>query len=162
MRAPRAAPRNLSINPCGSTSDPTGWYVLPLITGATFLANVERGSEVPMDHETQAKQKTMKNVMRGLAALMVPLTASFPMAIFAYWIPSNIFTFLQVSGRLRLRQRSPRRTLTPVQGSAFKLTLVRNALGLPDMAAIAAANKSNTAAQARTLLCSAFTCAVTL
>ncbi len=53
-------------------------------------------SEVPMDHETQAKQKTMKNVMRGLAALMVPLTASFPVAIFAYWIPSNIFTFLQV------------------------------------------------------------------
>jgi hypothetical protein len=160
VRAPRAAPRNLSINPCGSTSDPTGWYVLPLITGATFLANVERGSEVPMDHETQAKQKTMKNVMRGLAALMVPLTASFPMAIFAYWIPSNIFTFLQVSGRLRLRQRSPRRTLTPVQGSAFKLTLVRNALGLPDMAAIAAANKSNTTAQARTLLCSAFIFAV--
>ena len=157
----------MSINPCGSTSDPTGWYVLPLITGATFLANVERGSEVQMDHETQAKQKTMKNVMRGLAALMVPLTASFPMAIFAYWIPSNIFTFLQVSGRLRLRPRSPRRTLrcclqwlTPVQGSAFKLTLVRNALGLPDMAAIAAANKSNTTAQARTLLCSAFIFAV--
>ncbi len=49
-----------------------------------------------MDHETQAKQKTMKNVMRGLAALMVPLTASFPVAIFAYWIPSNIFTFIQV------------------------------------------------------------------
>jgi YidC/Oxa1 family membrane protein insertase len=73
--------------------------VLPLITGATFLANVERGSEVPMDHETAAKQKTMKNVMRGLAALMVPLTASFPMAIFAYWIPSNIFTFLQVRCR---------------------------------------------------------------
>jgi hypothetical protein len=96
-----------------SACDPTGWYVLPLVTGATFLANVERGSEVPMDHETQSKQKTMKNVMRGLAALMIPLTArccysviacaavsdvsfSFPMAIFAYWIPSNIFTFVQV------------------------------------------------------------------
>ena len=121
-----------------------------------------------MDHETQAKQKTMKNVMRGLAALMVPLTASFPLAIFAYWIPSNIFTFLQVSRALG--PCSPRRTfallfllpwLTPVQGSAFKLTPVRNALGLPDMAAIAAANKSNTTAQARSFLRSAFNFAVT-
>jgi hypothetical protein len=59
-----------------------------------------------MDHETQAKQKTMKNVMRGLAALMVPLTASFPVAIFAYWIPSNIFTFFQVSRRVRARRRA--------------------------------------------------------
>ena len=93
-------PRCITYNIRCSSSDPSGWYVLPLITGATFLANVERGSEVPMDHETQAKQKTMKNVMRGLAALMVPLTASFPVAIFAYWIPSNIFTFFQVSRRV--------------------------------------------------------------
>ena len=73
--------------------------MLPLITAASFLANVERGSEIPMDHETQSKQKTMKNVMRGLAALMIPLTANFPLAIFAYWIPSNIYTFAQVRAR---------------------------------------------------------------
>ncbi|KAL7587337.1 hypothetical protein Lser_V15G37811 [Lactuca serriola] len=37
---------------------------------------------------------TLKNVSRGFAALTVPLTASFPKALFCYWITSNLFSLL--------------------------------------------------------------------
>lgn len=39
------------------------------------------------------------------------------------------------------------RSLTVGQGSVMKLPVVRTTLGLPDMAAIAAANKVNTTAE---------------
>ena len=41
------------------------------------------------------------------------------------------------------------RALTVGQGSVMKLSVVRSTLGLPDMAAIAAANKVNTTAEVR-------------
>ncbi|KAG0331631.1 Mitochondrial inner membrane protein oxa1l [Podila humilis] len=71
-------------------ADPT--YVLPVASSLGFLAIMELGSEAG----GVAQPKTMKNVMRGMAVLMIPLTMNFPSAIFVYWLTSNVFTASQI------------------------------------------------------------------
>jgi YidC/Oxa1 family membrane protein insertase len=71
-----------------SVADPT--YVLPLLSSLTFLASVELNPPNP-----QQNTPAMKWGMRGLAAAMVPLTASFPQGVFVYWVTTNAFSFAQ-------------------------------------------------------------------
>lgn len=72
-----------------SAADPT--YALPIIASATMLATIELGSD-----GVQQQQQTMRVVFRGLSLAMIPMTASFPAAVFVYWITSNIFSLSQV------------------------------------------------------------------
>ncbi len=55
-----------------SIADPT--YVLPVLNSLSFLVMIELGS----DGMASTQTGTFKNVMRGLAVVMVPLTASLP------------------------------------------------------------------------------------
>ncbi|KAI3862132.1 hypothetical protein MKW92_020612 [Papaver armeniacum] len=73
-----------------TTPDPL--YILPIVTALTFLISVEFNMQDGLQGNPAAQ--TMKKVSRGFAAFMVPLTASFPKAIFCYWITSNVFTLI--------------------------------------------------------------------
>ncbi|KAJ6958546.1 mitochondrial inner membrane protein OXA1 [Populus alba] len=65
-------------------------YIFPVLTALTFLITVESNTQEGMEGNPAAG--TMKNVSRALAAASVPLTMSFPKAIFCYWITSNLFS----------------------------------------------------------------------
>lgn len=65
-------------------------YIFPVLTALTFLITVECNTQEGMEGNPAAG--TMKNVSRALAAASVPLTMSFPKAIFCYWITSNLFS----------------------------------------------------------------------
>ncbi|XP_062074557.1 mitochondrial inner membrane protein OXA1 [Humulus lupulus] len=69
---------------------PDALYVLPVLTGLSFLITVECNMQEGLEGNPIAG--TMKNVSRGLAIVTVPFTASFPQAIFCYWITSNVFS----------------------------------------------------------------------
>ena len=84
-------------------------YGLPILSASTFLITIELGGEAG-EHQAQQQEK-MKNVMRVLAVAMVPLTMSFPGAVFCYWCTSNSFSC--------------------VQTAMFKIPGVKAALGIP-------------------------------
>ncbi|KAM0059867.1 putative membrane insertase YidC/ALB3/OXA1/COX18, membrane insertase YidC/Oxa1 [Helianthus debilis subsp. tardiflorus] len=73
-----------------TTADP--FYMLPCLTAFTFWITVEFNMQEGLEGNPAAA--TMKNVSRGFAALTVPLTASFPKALFCYWITSNLFSLV--------------------------------------------------------------------
>jgi YidC/Oxa1 family membrane protein insertase len=68
-----------------AASDPI--FVLPVMAGLTLGLMTELGGDTGTKMTGQ-----MKNVIRGMAVLSVPMTAWFPSAIFCYWIPNNLFS----------------------------------------------------------------------
>lgn len=86
-------------------------YIFPILTALTFWITVECNAQEGM--EGNASAKTIKNVSRGFAALSIPLTASFPQAIFCYWITSNLFSL--------------------TYGLVIKRPKMKKFLGIPDM-----------------------------
>lgn len=85
---------------------PDATYVLPVICSLTFIATIELNAEVQVDD----RMKMMKNVMRFMGVMMVPITVSFPQAMLMYWVTSNCYSV--------------------VYGVALKAGL-RDALGIP-------------------------------
>ncbi|GBG75751.1 hypothetical protein CBR_g20997 [Chara braunii] len=85
-----------------STPDP--FYILPILSSATFLVNVELGATDGMQGQPIAGK--MKTFLRVLGVAMIPLAASFPKALFCYWLPSNLFSLIhtQVLKRPAVRQ----------------------------------------------------------
>ncbi|XP_078447849.1 mitochondrial inner membrane protein OXA1-like [Wolffia australiana] len=71
-----------------TTADPL--YMLPVLTSLSFLATVELNMQEGMEGNPMAG--TMKNFSRILAFMTIPFTATFPKAIFCYWITSNLFS----------------------------------------------------------------------
>ncbi|XP_010444079.1 PREDICTED: mitochondrial inner membrane protein OXA1 [Camelina sativa] len=103
---------------------PDSLYILPVITGLTFLITVECNAQEGMEGNPMAG--TIKNVFRGFALLTVPMTMSFPQAIFCYWITSNMFSLMyglvikrpQVKKMLRIPELPP---TPPGQQPSFDL-----------------------------------------
>ncbi|KAH6797688.1 hypothetical protein C2S52_022242 [Perilla frutescens var. hirtella] len=71
---------------------PNSLYVFPILTALTFWIMVECNAQEGMEGNPSAG--IIKNVCRVFAILTVPLTASFPKAIFCYWITSNLFSLV--------------------------------------------------------------------
>nr|GME06788.1 mitochondrial inner membrane protein OXA1-like [Ipomoea batatas] len=69
---------------------PDSMYIFPVLTALTFWITVECNAQEGM--EGNPSYGTIKNVSRAMAALSIPFTASFPKAVFCYWITSNIFS----------------------------------------------------------------------
>ncbi|XP_020552128.1 mitochondrial inner membrane protein OXA1-like isoform X2 [Sesamum indicum] len=69
---------------------PDSMYILPILTALTFWITVECNAQEGLEGNPTAG--TIKNFSRVLAALTVPFTATFPKAIFCYWITSNLFS----------------------------------------------------------------------
>ncbi|GAB2271803.1 hypothetical protein Dimus_006634 [Dionaea muscipula] len=88
---------------------PDNMYALPVLAALTFLITVECNMQEGL--EGNAVAGTMKKFSRVLALLTVPFTASFPKALFCYWITSNLFSLSY--------------------GLVLRLPQVRKFLGLP-------------------------------
>ncbi|RAL50993.1 hypothetical protein DM860_005349 [Cuscuta australis] len=71
---------------------PDSMYIFPILTALTFWITVECNAMEGMEGNSTAS--TIKNVSRVFAALTIPFTASFPKAIFCYWIISNLFSLM--------------------------------------------------------------------
>ncbi|KAL8091303.1 mitochondrial inner membrane protein OXA1-like [Apium graveolens] len=69
---------------------PDSFYIFPVLTALTFWITVECNAQDGL--EGNPAGGTMKKVMRVFALVTVPLTMSFPQAIFCYWITSNLFS----------------------------------------------------------------------
>jgi len=74
-------------------------YGLPIMCSASFLIMFEVGSRM---NETQTssnpdQQKMMKNVMRAMSILMIPVTLTQPSAITLYWTFSNAMGLTQTA-----------------------------------------------------------------
>ncbi|XP_042019737.1 mitochondrial inner membrane protein OXA1-like [Salvia splendens] len=90
---------------------PDTMYIFPVLTALTFWITVECNAQEGLEGNPAAK--TIKNVSRVFAALTVPLTASFPKAIFCYWITSNLYSL--------------------AYGLVIKKPEVKKMLGIPDI-----------------------------
>jgi len=90
-----------------TVADP--YYVLPVLSAATFLLTIELGTEgINPQQQGQAR-----NIFRFMAVAMVPLTYYFPSAVFAYWFSTNLFSLAQFS--------------------LFKIPGMKQRLGIPEM-----------------------------
>lgn len=105
-----------------SVADAT--YALPLLSSLTFLASVE--TNPPNGTEPQVG---MKWGMRALAAVMIPLTASFPQGVFVYWVTTNVFSLFQAT--------------------ALRAPALKKLAGIPDVPVVHAAAAAPTAGSAR-------------
>lgn len=92
-------------------STPDSFYILPILTGLSFLITVECNMQEGLEGNPAAV--TMKNISRGFAVLSIPLTMTFPKAIFCYWITSNFFSL--------------------VYGLVLKVPGVKKMLGVPEI-----------------------------
>lgn len=90
---------------------PDSLYILPILTGLTFLITVECNMQEGLEGNPIAA--TMKKVSRVFAVASVPLTMGFPNAIFCYWVTSNLFSLFY--------------------GLALKAPRVKKFLGLPEI-----------------------------
>ncbi|XP_057786317.1 mitochondrial inner membrane protein OXA1-like [Salvia miltiorrhiza] len=72
-------------------STPDSLYLFPVLSALTFWITVEINAQEGMEGNP-ISTATMKNVMRGFAALSIPLTVGFPKAVFCYWITSSLFS----------------------------------------------------------------------
>lgn len=78
------------------------YYIFPIFNAVSFLAMIELGG----DGVQMQQQQTFKNVMRGIAVLMVPLTATMPQGLFVYWSANNMISIIQT---LTLKNESVRK-----------------------------------------------------
>lgn len=77
-----------------SVADPT--YILPVICGLSLAAMTELGGETGQTKISPA----MKRALRGMAIVSVPLTYWFPVGVFCYWLPNNLYSVM-FSGAMR-------------------------------------------------------------
>ncbi|KAJ7553300.1 hypothetical protein O6H91_06G091600 [Diphasiastrum complanatum] len=70
----------------------------------------------------QPNLEKMKTFLRALAVLMIPLTMSFPKALFCYWMTSNLFSL--------------------VQSTVLKQGAVKKLFGIPDVSHLASKQKT--------------------
>nr|XP_056719651.1 mitochondrial inner membrane protein OXA1L [Euleptes europaea] len=91
-----------------SAADPL--YILPLTVTFTMWAILELGAESGVSNPNL---RVMKTVFRVMPVVILPLTISFPTAIFTYWMTSNLFSLVQVAvlrvPTVRTRLRIPER-----------------------------------------------------
>lgn len=97
-----------------TTADP--YFILPVMSGLFTLATIELGAMDGMQGQPMIGK--MKMFFRGFAVLIVPLTATFPKALFCYWLTTNMCSLIQTTV---LRQPA-----------------VKRAVGIPDTAHLAA------------------------
>mmetsp|Transcript_7561 Transcript_7561/g.13193 ORF Transcript_7561/g.13193 Transcript_7561/m.13193 type:complete len:375 (+) Transcript_7561:79-1203(+) len=69
-------------------------YALPALCSISFLATIEAsGSDTP--HSSPEMAARMKMVMRGMALVMFPITATMPSAVALYWLTTNCISVVQ-------------------------------------------------------------------
>jgi YidC/Oxa1 family membrane protein insertase len=72
-------------------SKPDPLFLMPTLCAGIFLLNLQ----LSLTTGASPTNKQWINVFRLFGLSIIPLTAKMPCAIFCYWIPSNLFSFLQ-------------------------------------------------------------------
>lgn len=72
---------------------PDSFFILPVMSGLATLLTVELGAVDGM--QGQPMMSKMKMFLRGFAVLIIPATASFPKALFCYWLTTNMCSLVQ-------------------------------------------------------------------
>ncbi|GJQ08809.1 hypothetical protein GpartN1_g600.t1 [Galdieria partita] len=72
-------------------SKPDPLFLMPTLCAGIFLLNLQ----LSLTTGATPTNKQWINVFRLFGLAIIPLTAKMPCAIFCYWIPSNLFSFLQ-------------------------------------------------------------------
>eukprot|EP00245_Coleochaete_scutata_P012075 TRINITY_DN4617_c0_g2_i1.p1 TRINITY_DN4617_c0_g2~~TRINITY_DN4617_c0_g2_i1.p1 ORF type:complete len:124 (+),score=22.52 TRINITY_DN4617_c0_g2_i1:3-374(+) len=90
---------------------------MPALSALSFLAMIELNAADGM--ESAAMSATFKNVMRVFALAIIPISATFPNAMFCYWLSANAFSL--------------------GQGVVLKIPGMKSKLGIPDVSQLAAA-----------------------
>ncbi|XP_059363366.1 mitochondrial inner membrane protein OXA1L-like [Carassius carassius] len=75
-----------------TAADP--FYILPIAVTGTMFAILELGAESGVDNPNL---RAMKTVFRIMPFVILPMTISFPTAVFTYWMTSNLFSLGQVA-----------------------------------------------------------------
>lgn len=72
---------------------PDPMYTLPLIACGLFVTNIQLGGEVG---ETNVMEKRMRRILTAGSVCLIPVTISFPTAVFMYWIPNTLLVTVQM------------------------------------------------------------------
>ncbi|XP_003383873.1 PREDICTED: mitochondrial inner membrane protein OXA1L-like [Amphimedon queenslandica] len=72
---------------------PDPYYILPITSSLLFMANIELGGEAGV---TNPQMEKMKLFFRIMSVALVPLTATFPTALFMYWITASFYSMGQI------------------------------------------------------------------
>ncbi|KAK4524244.1 hypothetical protein GAYE_SCF02G2143 [Galdieria yellowstonensis] len=72
-------------------SKPDPLFLMPTLCAGIFLLNLQ----LSLMTGASPTNKQWINIFRVFGLSIIPLTAKMPCAIFCYWIPSNLFSFLQ-------------------------------------------------------------------
>lgn len=107
-----------------TVADPT--YALPLISAGTFLLMIELNAADGMEGQTDKMRSRFKNIMRGVAVLIVPFTVDLPAGVFMYWTASNMVSL--------------------VQSTVLKIPSVKKTFGIPNLQKIQSSAASTPAA----------------
>lgn len=75
-------------------TSPDPYYIMPIASALSFLLMMELGKEQMMASAPE-QGRVMLNFFRGMAVVMVPITYSFPTAVFCYWSVNNSFSLVQ-------------------------------------------------------------------
>ena len=94
-----------------TVADPT--YALPIISAGTFLLMIELNAADGMEGQTDKMRYRFKNIMRGVAFLIVPFTIDLPAGVFMYWTASNMVSL--------------------VQSTVLKIPSVKKTFGIPNL-----------------------------
>jgi len=105
-----------------TVADPT--YALPIISAASFLLMIELNAADGMEGQTDKMRSRFKNIMRGVAVLIVPFTVDLPAGVFMYWTASNMVSL--------------------VQSSVLKIPSVKRTFGIPVLQKVSMATGSTT------------------
>mmetsp|Transcript_6029 Transcript_6029/g.9050 ORF Transcript_6029/g.9050 Transcript_6029/m.9050 type:complete len:499 (+) Transcript_6029:728-2224(+) len=73
---------------------PDPYYVLPIMSGATFLVMMELGKK-QMLASSPEHGELMLNFFRGMSLLIIPVSTTFPTAVLCYWTANNSFSLVQ-------------------------------------------------------------------
>lgn len=84
-----------------SVADPM--YILPVVSGLSLAAMTELGG----DTGTKVTP-VMKRGLRAMAVLSVPFTYWFPVGVFCYWLPNNVYS---VAFSLAMRSKTLKNVL---------------------------------------------------
>lgn len=75
-------------------SAPDPYYILPVLSGFTFIAMLELTKQNTLAASPQQGQM-MLNVFRAMGVMIIPFSAYFPTAVLCYWTVNNSFSFCQ-------------------------------------------------------------------
>lgn len=102
-------------------------YGLPVLSSLILWGTVELGAADGMQGHSPEMIKRLKNGMRIMALVLIPLTAKFPASVFCYWIASNFFSL----GQALIMKNEQIRTLLKVPRPVEKRDPVKELIGAP-------------------------------